>query len=274
MEDIKYKINNKNCEGYRITKDGRIWSDKSNKFLLSRMCNGYKVLTLLCNKNISLHRLVAITFISNPENKPYVNHINSDKTDNRVENLEWVTQKENCQAHGKDISHPKKVIQYDLNGKELNKFNSLKEAGKYIGYSASSISKAVLNINKTAGGYIWKYEENIIRQLDISKGKQIYDNNKYYVFPDGTIYNNIRKKIVKPIKNASGYCYVTISNKTSKKNHYVHCLVANHFIENNDKNKTQVNHKNKIRDDNKLENLEWVTPSENTLHAKSSILSL
>jgi HNH endonuclease len=262
-----YKL--KNIEDYQITKDGKIWSDKTDKFMVTKECNGY----LLFQHN-SIHRLVAETFIPNPENKPYVNHINSNRLDNRVENLEWVTQKENCAAHNKSTSHPRKVIQRDIDGKELNKFNSLKEAGASIGFSASAISKAVLKINNTAGGYIWDYEENYINVMDITKGKQIYGNIKYYVFPDGTIYNNVRKTTVKPVKNASGYCYVTISNNKTKKNHYVHRIVADHFIENKDKNKTQVNHKNKKRDDNKIENLEWVTPSENSVHAKSSILSL
>lgn len=262
----KYDL--KNYNGYEITKDGKVWSNKSNRFLARKICNGYLIF-----KDLSIHRLVAETFIPNPENKPYVNHINSDKLDNRVENLEWVTQKENCAAHNKKISHPRKVVQIDMNGKIVNKFDSLKEAGESIGYSASAISKVVLKINNTAGGYVWEYEEFYIKILDISEGKQVYDNHKYYVFPNGTIYNNIRKALVKPIKNASGYCYVTISNCKTKRNHYVHRIVADHFIENKDKYKTQVNHKNKKRDDNNIENLEWVTPSENSLHAKSSILN-
>ncbi len=259
-------------EGYKITEDGKIWSEKSNKFLATKICNGYKMINIL-NYNLSIHRLVAETFIPNPYNKPYVNHINSDKLDNRVENLEWVTQQENCCAHNKSTSRPKKVIQIDTNGQIINKFNSLKEASKSIGVSPSAISKAVLKINNTAGGYIWEYEDNYINIIDTSLGKQIYGNHKYYVFKDGTIYNNVRKSIVKPIKNASGYCYVTISNNKEKKNYYVHRIIADHFIENKNKNKTQVNHKNKKRDDNKIENLEWVTPSENTLHAKSSVLN-
>ena len=77
------KYNLKNYNGYEITKDGKIWSNKSNKFLAQRLSNGY-----LMFKDKSVHRLVAETFIINPENKPYVNHINSNKLDNRVENLE------------------------------------------------------------------------------------------------------------------------------------------------------------------------------------------
>ena len=63
------------------------------------------------------------------------------------------------------------------------------------------------------------------------------------------------------------------NNKNKEKqNHYVQRIVAKAFCENTDKEKkTQVNHKNKIRSDNRVDNLEWVTPSENSLHAKNNI---
>ena len=161
------KYNIKNFDGYKITKDGKIWSDTYDRFISTRICNGY-MLVSMDSKSYAIHRVVAQQFIPNPDNKPYVNHINSDKTDNRVENLEWVTQKENCAVHGKQISHPKKVVQMDMTGKELNKYNSLIEAGKAIGFSASAISKAVLGINNSAGGYLWTYEDGgYIVGLDI-----------------------------------------------------------------------------------------------------------
>jgi len=265
----------KNSDKYKITKDGKIWNEEKQIFIKPRVCNGYNNVQLY-GLTYAVHRLVAETFIPNPENKPQVSHINNDKLDNRVENLKWCTQKEICTAHNKETSHKRKVIQIDENGTRINSYNSLKEAGTAIGLSASAISKAVAKINETAGGYVWEYEDasHSKDKVNLKKAKQIYDYEKYSIFPDGRVYNNVREKFVKPVKNDAGYCYVTISNCGNKKNYYVHRIVADHFIKNTDKSKTQVNHKNKQRDDNRIENLEWVTVSENNIHAKSKVLNL
>jgi hypothetical protein len=265
-------------DGYQITKDGRVWSDKTKIWISPSLTNGYLQVSIRhnskINKKVPIHRLVAKTFLPNPDNKPNVNHKDCNKENNKLENLEWCTQKENCADHGKDISHPRRVIQKDLQGNVIKTFDSLIEAGEAIKLSASAISKALLKLNNTAGGFIWDYEGVHTEEIDITKGKLIYGHEKYCIFSDGTVYNIVRKAKVKPIHNASGYCYVTISSDKVKKNHYVHRIVADHFIENKDKTKTQVNHKNKKRDDNRIENLEWVTPSENLLHANSKVLNL
>lgn len=85
-------------EGYSIGSLGSV-KNKHGKFLkASRDKHGYLTVSLCKNgyaRQFFVHRLVALAFIGNPENKPTVNHINGDKTDNRVDNLEWATQSEN-----------------------------------------------------------------------------------------------------------------------------------------------------------------------------------
>jgi hypothetical protein len=89
--------------GYEVTEDGQVFSyRRGSKTLLRGVLNGsgYIQVRVVGPKGRALyllHRMVAQAFVANPEGKPHVNHIDGDKRNNRAENLEWVTNKENIQ---------------------------------------------------------------------------------------------------------------------------------------------------------------------------------
>lgn len=178
----------KGFEDYTIDTNGNVFSKRKNKYL-KQVINkfGYCKVTLQKNKFkklFSVHRLVANAFIPNLLNLPQVNHINGNKQDNKVENLEWVTPKENMvkavetglfenvrKTQRKNAvknnlakyhilaneATKKKVIQCDKNNKTINAFNSISDAGRETGISITSISYVCNNKRKTAGGYIWHF---------------------------------------------------------------------------------------------------------------------
>ena len=83
---------------YSVSTEGEVRKDTTNYILSQSSQQDYKFVGLIINgkqKRMRVHRMVALTFIDNPDNKPYVNHINGNRSDNNVENLEWVTPSDN-----------------------------------------------------------------------------------------------------------------------------------------------------------------------------------
>lgn len=111
--------------------------------------NGYVYVMLYKDteeKNIRLHRIVAEAFIPNPNNLPQVNHIDGNKQNNRVDNLEWCTGSKNIKhAYKTGLRKPrtKKIIQYDKNGKTIKEFESLTQASKETGISMAELSNCI-----------------------------------------------------------------------------------------------------------------------------------
>lgn len=157
---------------YEVSNFGRVRNKKTGKFLKPQESNNGYVRVYLSQKPYSIHRLVANAFIENPENKPCVNHIDNDRHNNKTENLEWVTFKENMQWASiqgrmtpnddvrKKLSNAHKdkrsVVGIDKNGKEHH-FDSLTDV-KQLGYIPNKISMCCRGMRKTAYGLVWRFE--------------------------------------------------------------------------------------------------------------------
>ena len=131
----------------------------------SYLPEGYKIITLSKNskqKTYRVHRLVAQQFLPNPENKPDINHKNGIREDNRVENLEWVTNLEN-QRHswsqlGRKQNRTVKVLCVEIN----KEFDSIKDAAEYLGLSSAQqahITDCLRGRRRMCGGFHWKYAD-------------------------------------------------------------------------------------------------------------------
>lgn len=96
--------------------------------------------------------------------------------------------------------------------------------------------------------------------------KQIQGYVNYFIDMNGNVYNSVTGKCLNSSNNYSGYKVITLYKNGVKKQHRLNRLVAECYLPNLD-NKTQVNHKNGIKSDNSVNNLEWCTPYENNIHA-------
>ena len=178
-----YQISNfgniKSLDRYIINKNG----EKQyfpGKYLIQRLNDGYLRVTLSKNnkqRTFRVNILVAKAFIPNPENKPEVNHIDGNKENNKVDNLEWNTRSENeLHAYKNGLAKPsnkqkqavakyakenysKKVVQYSLNGEFIKEWNSMHDVWRELGIRPSYICRCCKGLRNQTYGYIWKYKQ-------------------------------------------------------------------------------------------------------------------
>ena len=153
-------------DGRKHTYKEKILKPRKNKY-------GYLVVCLCNNgnrKEFFVHRLVALAFIPNPDNKPHIDHIDTNPLNNVYTNLHWVTPKENnnnelTKQHVSEAMKGKKISEETKEKRrkkiycvELDKvFNSIKEASEELGIFATTISAVCKGKRKTVGGYHFMY---------------------------------------------------------------------------------------------------------------------
>lgn len=134
--------------GYYVDKYGLVYDANGVRLNQHINAGGY-LRVIINNKQLYVHRLVAEAFIPNPENKPNINHIDGDKSNNRVDNLEWCTQQENV-SHSIDVlnNSPKrncvKIRVYEYaNGNYMGDFESVADASRTLNLPLHSCYHAV-----------------------------------------------------------------------------------------------------------------------------------
>ena len=161
-----YRCAVKGFEGlYEVTSTGLVISVRSHRLLKPKINRyGYPTVTLSNggrSRHVPIHRLVAEAFLPNPCAKPVVNHIDENKLNNCVENLEWVTIKENDNHGTRNIRMAETkckapVLQLFPDGQTVE-FRGVKDASRSTGINRCQIAKCCQGKAKTAGGYEWRY---------------------------------------------------------------------------------------------------------------------
>ena len=154
---------------YEVSDKGRVKSLKFGKERILKLgitTDGYLMVKLLKNgemKPYRVHRLVAQTFIPNPDNLPQVNHIDENPSNNKVENLEWCDAKynNNYGTHNQRMAEKKSkpVLQYTKSGEFVREWKSIKDAKRNLGFYHGNISSCCTAKLKSANGFVWKFKD-------------------------------------------------------------------------------------------------------------------
>ena len=261
-------------EGYSASSDGRIRNKRGKVLRPARRADGYLNVSLTKEKKAAsqfVHKLVAMAFLPNPEGHPEVHHKNGVRDDSRVDNLEWMSKANNRAQRqlrpNKEMNGNRNVVwQCDKEtGEKLRMFHSLLDAAKAFGGSWSgAICNVVKGRNLTAYGYKWVLEGHREIENEIWKTLNadfVGGETNNMISSEGRIKN--RFGIVREgYDHTSGYRRVCIGQK----DYLVHRLVAQTFLP-NFFGREVINHRDGNKKNNRLYNLEWSTPGQNTQHA-------
>ena len=148
---------------YLIDTEGKVYTEQGDELTAFQSVNGY--LRVKLSKGVKrgmylVHRLVAMTFIDNPNNYPIVHHKDENRSNNSISNLEWCNNSYNQKQRFKNRigTKAKPVIQLTLDGEVIKEWDTPREVYKELGIQSQNISKVCLGLRNQAGGYKWKYK--------------------------------------------------------------------------------------------------------------------
>ena len=147
--------------------------------------DGYLLVSLAKNgisKHFKIHRLVATAFLKKVKGKDFINHKNGIKSDNRSENLEYCTLKENA-VHAKKILHTRNrsgrnISQYSLDGKYIRDFKTITEAANYLGTTKNNIFGCLKGKSRSSCGFIFRYSDGSKNNIEPYKPKDYKKQSK------------------------------------------------------------------------------------------------
>jgi hypothetical protein len=257
---------------YIINDEGKIKNTYTGKFITPSK-NKYPRAALVPdidgkNKNPSIHRLVALTLLPNPENKPHVDHMDQTTTNYHVDNLRWYTVKENNNNQRRrrlNIGTSRPVIVIDKNGVE-EEFPSIMAIEKKYGFANPNICKCLKGKQLTCGdGYTFKYKPEVIIPGEVWRPvpASLVGENKWKISNMGRFENQGGKISRGGITNNEYRVNI------NKKKHGCAKLVLTTFDgTSNNPCETLVFHYNRNPLDNRLDNLQWVLGT--TMAARNS----
>ncbi len=260
-----------NYPPYEVSNLGKVRNKKTNRFLaLYKQKDGYIRVSLRTNnkgKYIHAHRVVATTFVDNPdpEKNISVDHIDRNRENNCVSNLRWACPKTQARNRKKSVPLERKVGKYSNDGNTLIKeYSSIKSAViDTLNADHRSICAVCRGKRKSHANYYWRYLDS-----------DVYDGEEFRIlkdYIDVEVSNHGRVRFGKSritigfLSNGYKRIHLRRNDKTHK-HIYIHVLVASAFIDNPSKYPI-VNHKDGNRENNHCDNLEWCTLSHNSIHA-------